>query len=93
MVELPTHRDCQVEAPPPPPQPKQRRDRGEWAHYKPEDDDYDMTAATRPPQSGEEDVVDFQVGRNRAVAVIRLGLYVYIRKSHKARLPHLSCRR
>ncbi|CAE7429566.1 unnamed protein product [Symbiodinium natans] len=60
VVELPADRDCQVEAPPPPPQPKRRRDRGEWAQYSPEDDDYDMTAATRPPQSGEEHVADLQ---------------------------------
>ncbi|CAE7429547.1 unnamed protein product [Symbiodinium natans] len=60
VVELPADRDCQVEAPPPPPQPKRRRDRGEWAQYSPEDDDYDMTASTRPPQSGEEHVADLQ---------------------------------
>ena len=75
VVELPADRDCQVEAPPPPPQPKRRRDRGEWAQYSPEDDDYDMTAATRPPQSGEEHVADLQVGRT--AFVVRLCLCVY----------------
>ena len=76
MVELPANRDCQVEAPPPPPQPRKRRDRGEWAQYSPEDDEYDMTAATRSPQSGEEGVADLQVGR-RAFVVVRIVSYVY----------------